>query len=265
MQFQLTENLTVTMVSLSLPARKKGADVIHTTDIAFEFEGPNKLLDLFDRALLPMIYRAAVDENELKQQSLEGVERVSEFPMLRSASIKQPMLLALEFAGYTMIVDRGLGESRKDSNIQVDEIGVKRIRIWCKEGGSIKGSMHLQSKNVSDNQVGQLRSFLKLQTQLKLLAPKIRQDDLHRDETAGGKALDAELSGKPGVPDAAAKEHFSGHLASGTPLAAAKGASGAKPKPLTKAQQQAAARQAATDAFVDGAKPAAAGAKPKAH
>ncbi len=255
MQFQLTENLTVTMVSLSLPARKKGPDVIHTTDIAFEFEGPNKLLDLFDPALLPMIYRAAVDENELKQQTLEGVERVSEFPMLRSASIKQPMLLALEYAGYTMIVDRGLGEARKDSNIQVDEIGVKRIRIWCKEGGSIKGSMHLQSRNVSDAQVGQLRSFLKLQTQLKLLAPKIRQEEIG----AAGAALDAELSGKPAARDAAAKEHFSGHLASGKPLAAAKGASGAKPKPLTKAQQQAAARQAATDAFVDGSK------KPAAH
>lgn len=258
MQFQLTENLTVTMTSLSLPARKKGPDIIHTTDIAFEFEGPNKLLDLFDPALLPMIYRKAVDENELKQQTLEGVERVSEFPMLRSASIKQPMLLALEYSGYTMIVDRGLGEARKDSNIQVDEIGVKRIRIWCKEGGSIKGSMHLQSKNVSDAQVGQLRSFLKLQTQLKLLAPKIRQEELG----AADKVLDDELAGKR---DVAAKEHFSGHLANGAPLAAAKGGSGAKPKPLTKAQQQAAARQAATDAFVDGAKPKATGAKPKAN
>lgn len=258
-QFQLTENLTVTMVSLSLPARKKGADVIHTTDIAFEFEGPNKLLDLFDPELLPMIYRAAENEGELKQQTLEGVERVSEFPILRSAAIRQPMLLALEFAGYTMIVDRGLGETRQDSNIRVDEIGVKRIRIWCKEGGSIKGSMHLQSKNVSDLQVGQLRSFLKLQTQLKLLAPKIRQEEIG----GAGAALDAEIAG---VPDAAAKEHFAGHLASGKPLAAAKGASGAKPKPQTKAQQQAAARQAATDAFVDGAKPKAeGGAKPKAH
>lgn len=264
-QFELSQALVVTMTSLSLPARKKGQDIIHTTDIAFEFEGSNKLLDLFDPALLPMIYRAAQNESELKQQTLEGVEQISEFPVLRSASIKQPMLLALEYAGYKMIIDRGLGETSAGSNIAVDEVSIRRIRIWCKEGGSIKGSMHLQSKNVSDIQVGQLRSFLKLQTQLKLLAPKIRQDDLHRESTPGGKALDAELSGKPGVPDAAAKEHFSGHLASGTPLAAAKGASGAKPKPLTKAQQQAAARQAATDAFVDGAKPAAAGAKPKAH
>lgn len=237
-QFQLTENLTVTMVSLSLPARKKGAEVVHTTDLCFEFEGSNKLLDLFDPELLPMIYRAAVDENELKQQTIEGVEHVSDFPMLRSASIKQPVLLALEYAGYTMIVDRGLGESRKDSNIQVDEIGVKRIRIWCKEGGSIKGSMHLQSKNVSDNQVGQLRSFLKLQTQLKLLAPKIRQDEIG----AAGKALDAELGGAPAAP---------------APKASPAAAPGAKAKPLTKAQQQAAARQAATDAFVDGAKPKA--------
>jgi hypothetical protein len=259
-QFELTQALVVTMTSLSLPARKKGQDIIHTTDIAFEFEGSNELLDLFDPALLPMIYREPLNPEELKSRELEGVEPISKVPMLRSASIKQPMLLALEYAGYTMIVDRGLGETRPGSNIQVDEVAVRRIRVWCKEGGSIKGSMHLQSKNVSDVQVGQLRSFLKLQTKLKLTAPKTRQGEM----TATDKALDAELAGKPGVPDAAAKEHFSGHLASGTPLAAAKGASGAKPKPLTKAQQQAAARQAATDAFVDGAKPAA-GTKPKAH
>lgn len=260
-QFELSQALVVTMTSLSLPARKKGQDIIHTTDIAFEFEGSNKLLDLFDPALLPMIYRAAQNESELKQRTLEGVEQVSEFPVLRSASIKQPMLLALEYAGYKMIVDRGLGETSAGSNIAVDEVSIRRIRIWCKEGGSIRGSMHLQSKNVSDIQVGQLRSFLKLQTQLKLLAPKIRQEEIG----AAGAALDAELAGKPGASDAAAKEHFSGHLASGTPLAAAKGASGAKPKSLTKAQQQAAARQAATDAFVDGAKPAAAGKKPASH
>lgn len=243
MQFQLTENLTVTMVSLSLPARKKGPDVIHTTDIAFDFEGPNKLLDLFDPALLPMIYRAAENENELKQQTLEGVERVSKFPMLRSASLKMPMLLSLEFAGYTMIVDRGLGEQRKDSNIQVDEIGVKRIRIWCKEGGSIKGSMHLQSRNVSDQQVGQLRSFLKLQTQLKLLAPQIRQDDMH----PAAKALDAEIAGSAPAP-------------AGKPAAktAAAPAAAAKGKTPTKAEKQAAAREAATAAFVStSTKPAA--------
>lgn len=255
-QFQLAEALTVTMVSLSLPARKKGQEIVHTTDVCFEFEGSNKLLDLFDRELLPMIYRAALNENELKQQTLEGVDNVSEFPVLRSASIKQPVPLALEYAGYTMVIDRGLGEKSKDSNIQVDEIAVKRIRIWCKEGGSIKGSMHLQSKNVSDVQVGQLRSFLKLQTQLKLLAPKIRQEEIGD----AGKALDAEIAGKAGVPDAAAKDHFAGHLASGTPLAAAKGASGAKPKPQTKAEKQAAARDAATAAFAGGAD-----SNPKAH
>jgi hypothetical protein len=236
MQFQLTEFLTVTMAALSLPARKKGQDIIHTTDIAFEFEGSNKLLDLFDPALLPMIYRAAANDDELKQQTLEGVERVSDFPMLRSASIKMPMLLALEYAGYTMIVDRGLGETVPGSNIQVDEINVKRIRVWCKEGGSIKGSMHLQSRNVSDSQVGQLRSFLKLQTQLKLLAPQVRQQSV---DGAGGAALDAELSGKAAAPAPAAAKP------------AAKTAGGKKSEKSLK-ERQAEARAAATEAFAGG-------------
>jgi hypothetical protein len=244
MQFQLTDFLPVTMAALSLPARKKGQDIIHTTDIAFDFEGPNKLLDLFDPALLPMIYRAAENDLELKQQTLEGVERVSDFPMLRSAAIKMPMLLSLEFAGYTMVVDRGLGEQRKDSNIAVDEINVKRIRIWCKEGGSIKGSMHLQSRNVSDAQVGQLRSFLKLQTQLKLLAPQIRQQEMD----GAGKALDDELAGKPAASTKAASAPAS---------AAAKGAA-AKTKPPSLKERQAKAREAATEAFAGGGTKAAA-------
>lgn len=236
MQFQLTEFLPVSMAALSLPARKKGQDIIHTTDIAFDFEGSNKLLDLFDPALLPMIYRAAENESELKQQTLEGVERVSDFPMLRSAAIKMPMLLALEFAGYTMVVDRGLGETQPGSNIQVDEINVKRIRIWCKEGGSIKGSMHLQSKNVSDAQVGQLRSFLKLQTQLKLLAPQVRQQQVD----GVGADLDAELAGKTGKPAAAP-----------APAAAAKTAAAKKTGKSLK-ERQADARAAATEAFAGG-------------
>lgn len=233
-QFQLTEFLTVTMAALSLPARKKGSDIIHTTDIAFEFEGSNKLLDLFDPALLPMIYRAAANDDELKQQTLEGVERVSDFPMLRSAAIKMPMLLALEYAGYTMIVDRGLGDASPGSNIQVDEINVKRIRVWCKEGGSIKGSMHLQSRNVSDAQVGQLRAFLKLQTQLKLLAPQIRQQQVD----GVGAALDSELGAKG--------------KAAATPAATPAPAAGKTKKDKSLKERQAEARAAATEAFAGG-------------
>jgi hypothetical protein len=242
MQFQLTEFLPVTMAALSLPARKKGQDIIHTTDVAFEFEGSNKLLDLFDPALLPMIYRAAENESELKQQTLEGVERVSDFPMLRSAAIKMPMLLALEFAGYTMVVDRGLGETQAGSNIQVDEINVKRIRVWCKEGGSIKGSMHLQSRNVSDAQVGQLRSFLKLQTQLKLIAPQIRQQQVD----GVGADIDAELAGKTGKTGKPAAAPAPAPAAAAAKTAAAK-----KPGKSLK-ERQADARAAATEAFAGG-------------
>jgi hypothetical protein len=247
-QFQLTDFLPVTMGSLSLPARKKGTEIVHTTDIAFDFEGSNKLLDLFDAALLPMIYRAAIDENEVEQHELEGVETVSDLPMLRSVSIKMPIPLALEYAGYTMIIDRGLGEQRKDSNIQVDEITIKRIRVWCKEGGSIKGSMHLQSKNVSDVQVGQLRSFLKLQTQLKLLAPQVKQapidgtaEAFYKERLASGDPLAADLApaSAPAKPTAA------------KPAAKPKPTAAAKPpeKKLTVAQRQAKAREDATAAF----------------
>ena len=251
-QFQLTEFLPVTMASISLPARKKGPDVIHTTDIAYDFEGPNTLLDLFDPALLPMIYRAAESESEVEQKTLEGVDQVSALPMLRSASIKMPLLLALEYAGYTMIVDRGLGE-QAGSNIKVDEILVKRIRIWCKEGGSIKGSMHLQSRNVSDTQVGQLRSFLKLQTQLKLLAPVVKQSTMTDDDAkqhfqerlASGDPLAADLTPASGKPAAGGRKAAA--------EAAAKTASTAKAaKAQSMKDRQAKAREAATEAFAGG-------------
>ncbi len=252
--FQLLEWLPIKVAALNLPSRKKGSDVIHLTDIVVECEGSNALLNYFDPTLLDMLYREATSGDEKKQAEIEGLDiGISSKPMLRTSSLRSPILLSLEFVGYALTIDRGLGG--KDSNITVDEITVKSIRLWPREGGSVKLSLHLQSRNVSDTQVGQLRALLKLETQMKLQAPQVRQTEI----SAPGKALDAELAGKPGVPDAAAKEHFSGHLASGTPLAAAKGASGAKPKSLTKAQQQAAARQAATDAFVDGSK------KPAAH
>ncbi len=245
-QFQLTEFLPVTMTTLSLPARKKGSDIIHTTDIGFEFEGPNTLLDLFDPALLPMIYRAAESESEVEQQELEGVEHISALPMLRSAAIKMPLLLALEYAGYTMIVDRGLGEAA-GSNIKADEILVKRIRVWCKEGGSIKGHMHLQSRNVSSAQVGQLREFLKLQTKLKLLAPVVKQSTMD---------------------DSAAKQHYQERLASGDPLAADLQPAAGKPAAggrKAAAEKAAAAEAAAKDSKVKSIKDRQAKAKQTAE
>lgn len=251
-QFQLQEFLPVTMTTLSLPARKKGTDVIHTTDIGFEFEGSNKLLDLFDPALLPMIFRAAESESEVEQKTLEGVDQVSDLPMLRSAAIKMPLLLALEYAGYTMIIDRGLGEQREGSNIQCDEVTVKRIRIWCKEGGAIKGHMHLQSRNVSSEQVGQLREFLKLQTQLKLLAPVVKQSTMsdadakqhYQEKLASGDPLAADLkSDQPGKPGAGGRKAAADKAAAAEKAKADKAAKSLK-------ERQAKARQTAEDAFI---------------
>lgn len=174
--FQLTTPLPVKLARLATPSRKKGGDIIHTTDIVVEFEGPNHvILPLFDPELLDQLYRELRAGEAPQQGDLAEVEVISGKPVLRSTSLKQPISLALEFTGYQMLLDRGLGIA--GSNITSDEVTVKGIRIWVKEGGSTKGDMHLQGRNFSGPQVGQVRDMLKTASTLTLIAPKI-QDEL---------------------------------------------------------------------------------------
>ncbi|MGN6526781.1 MAG: hypothetical protein ACTHL8_10355 [Burkholderiaceae bacterium] len=226
--FQLPNFLPVKVAGLSLPARKKGAEIVHTTDIVVEHEGANDVLDLFDAELLDMLYREIESEAEEKQLSLDSIQKVSKKPVLRTAALQAPIALSLKWVGYELTIDRGLGG---DSNIVVDEIEIKRIRIWPKEGGTVKVMMHLQSKHVGSVQVGQLRELLKLETKIRLLAPKVKQDAIDGSTEAfeADKAANAAAAPAPKT----------------APRPPAR-------KP-TKAEQQAAAREAATAAFAGAA------------
>jgi hypothetical protein len=219
--FQLQEFLPVKVVALMLPAKKKGSDVVHTTDITIEAEGANALLTLFDPKLIDQWYRAVESDDDEDQGTLNGVERVSDKPILRTSSIAMPVRLSLEFAGYTMTIDRGLG--RPGSNIVVDEVTVKSIRMWMKEGGSVKVSMHLQSKNVGSDQVGQLRDFLKLETKLQLIAPKLQQDiGLENDQRRAAAAAKRAGAPAPAPTPAAKGAKGAGKGANVTPIAKGK-------------------------------------------
>lgn len=224
--FQLPNFLPVKVAGLSLPARKKGAEIVHTTDIVVEHEGANDVLNLFDAELLDMLYREIESEAEEKQMSLDSIQKVSKKPVLRTAALQAPIALSLKWVGYELTIDRGLGG---DSNIVVDEIEIKRIRIWPKEGGTVKVMMHLQSKHVGAPQVGQLRELLKLETKIRLLAPKQKQDAI--DGTTAAFEADTKADAAPAQKSAP------------------KTAVPAPARKPTKAEQQAAAREAATAAF----------------
>lgn len=181
--FQLLNPLPVKLIAVNIPARKKGPEIIHTTDVVLEFEGSNALLDYFDPELRPMLYRALREGEKAQQDQLPGVDIVSDMPILRTTALRVPIALSLEFAGYTMELDRGRGT--KDSNISADEIEVKRIRIWPKEGGSVRGQMHLQSRHMSGAEVGQLRDMLKLETTVILRAPPLQTEIQPETEKRG--------------------------------------------------------------------------------
>lgn len=181
--FQLLDPMKVKLIAVNLPAKKKGPDVIHTTDIVVEFEGANTLLDRFDPELRSMLYRALREGEKALTPDLDGIAPVSDWPILRTTALRVPISLSLEFTGYTMELDRGRGT--KDSNIAADEVTVKRIRIWPKEGGSVRGEMHMQSRNVSGTEVGQLRDMLKLETAVTLRAPPLQQDIANENEQRG--------------------------------------------------------------------------------
>lgn len=206
MLFQLTTPLAVKVARMSTPARKKGSDVFRTTDITVEFEGSNEaLLPLFAPELLEL-YRPLNDGESPEQRDLAGVDTVSNRPVLRFGCLQQPLRLDLEFAGYHMILDRGLGAGkggRPSSNVESDEVTIKRIRIWTKEGGTVKGDMHLQGLNFSAEQVGWLRDMLLGPSTLQLAASATNQDiedeqqSLHDAGEPHGSAPSGKRPSKP--------------------------------------------------------------------
>lgn len=235
-------NQPIKITALGLPTKKHRDGVIRTVDIAFIMEGGNQLLNLFDPVLLDQYYKAVetpADKLRHQQIQIEELDEGAPKPLLRCQNIRWPVRLSLEYIGYTLTIDRGMGDhvsagKNVTSNIVVPESTVKGLTIECKEGGSVIVRGRLQATNMEDEDIGRLSHFIKRETKITAKAPVVKQatidgtkaafDKDHPGAAAGGSVLDGELE------SGASKARPARPKAADRAVPAAK-KSGAKPKP----------------------------------
>lgn len=172
------DNFTATrLLSLNVRTENHGDGLARAIDLKCHMDLPNSWLDQLDPSLLDMLFKPV--EVEEAQGKLEGVASVTK-PLLRTHRIKFPMALDLDYSGYQLTVDRGLGGS---SNLVLQEVSLNKVTINCKEGGTVELGFRLQISNVGDEVIGRLSSYIKADMFIALLPPAMKQEAI--DGTQG--------------------------------------------------------------------------------
>lgn len=176
---------------LNVRTENHGDGLALAVDMKCSVEVPNTKLNEISPALLPMFYMAVeTEEGEASLDQLPGMpsKTDSQLPLLRSHELAPAIPLGVEYVGYQVTVDRGLGAK---SNLVLSECKVNKLKISPKEGGTVLIEFRIQASMVSDEIVGKLSSYIKAEIHLAMSAPQ--------------KKLEA-IDGTVGHPGAAAAE-----------------------------------------------------------
>lgn len=167
-QFTIPTMTAVTITSVNVRSELHGEDRVPAVDIGMKLSARNDVLSEFDGALRSMLYQKVPKGHAASQGELDGVEPVSDLPMLRSTNLQQPLRLKSELVGCTLTIDRGLGGS---SNIVVSGCKVNHVRVDCKEGGSVDLMFRVQAANLTGDVIGKLAPLLGCETHVTLHPP----------------------------------------------------------------------------------------------
>lgn len=171
-QFSIPFMATVTVTNVNIRSELHGDGHVPAADISLKMSTSNQVLTEFDTALRAAIYKPAEENYHQPQAELDGIDPISDLPLLRCASIEQPIKLKPEFVGYTLEIDRGLGMG---SNIFVDGCSVNKFRADCKEGGTVDLLFRVQASGLKEDVIGKLATLIGSETRITLTPPEERQ------------------------------------------------------------------------------------------
>ncbi|AKJ28758.1 hypothetical protein [Caldimonas brevitalea] len=164
-QFSLEDFTAVTVTGVNVRAEHHGPDQVPAADIKFELTTSNNILSEFDGALKSMLYKR--DEEADRQAYVDGVEPVTDLPLLRT-SILEPLKLKKEYAGYTLTVDQGISDT---SCIELGQCEVNNFVVDCKEGGSVTLKFRVQASGLQPSVLGKVASLIGREVEITLLPP----------------------------------------------------------------------------------------------
>lgn len=160
-----------TLSSLNCRNELHGTDRVPTVDLGFTLTVSNVVLDsLGCGPLRKMFYTKGSGAGD-EQGTLTGVSPISDTPNLRSDALLMPVKLDLDLTGYTVVIDRGLGDEK--SNIALADCKVNKFGLDLLNGGSVEIAVRVQKAGVDDHLPGLLLAMLGAETAISLTPPSV--------------------------------------------------------------------------------------------
>lgn len=184
--FELNSVTPAKIDNVNVRSELAGKDAHPAVDLRISFYSANHTLSMFDPWLLSALYHKAdkTAKPADAQETLDGVEEVSDVPNLRMPFLGSPIKWGKEYTGYTLTIDFGLGGK---SNVVLGDCAVNNIQFAPKEGGTVTTTIRVQcSKGLTEKVLGKLATLAQHDIQLMLRAPVVEQGDIAPEGSEGG-------------------------------------------------------------------------------
>lgn len=165
-QFALHKPTRVTITNVNVRSEKHGDEHVPAADLKVKWTTGNDALGEFHPLLKAMFYKPAQEAPE--QPELDGVDAVSDMPLLRCPVLEPTIKLNTEGIGYRVEIDRGLGGP---SNILLTDTKINRFAVALKEGGSVEITWTIQASKLTEDQLGKLAAMIDCETQITAVPP----------------------------------------------------------------------------------------------
>lgn len=165
MSFTLPTFTTVLVKSVNIRAEVHGNEKVPAADIGFRLTCSNRALSMFDAGLLVGLYKPVNEDDD--QPDLDGVEPISERPMLRCPSIAMPIDLSREYVGRDIVIDYGMGGS---SNLKLNTCTIGAFKVDAKEGGTVDVDFRAQVSHLDPETLGALGCLVKHDVLMTLMS-----------------------------------------------------------------------------------------------
>lgn len=167
-QFSIDHLVRVKITSASFRAELHGPDPVPAVDLRVTMTASNTVLDaLGNGKLRTMLYEAITKGNEPPQGELDGVDAVTDTPVLRFEDL-EAIKLKTKLTGYTLGIEHGIDE---DSWIRLAGCEVNTFAADCKQGGTVDLSFRIQASRITEEQAGALAMMIGAEKPIVLRAP----------------------------------------------------------------------------------------------
>jgi len=183
MTFQLETTTKAKLLDVVVLSQKnRQPDENPGAKLTVELALPNHALSYFDGHLKGFLFTKNGGQSpKAKQETLEGVEVVSDMPNLSPAGAKLGALKwRHELTGYDLVVDLGMGTKR--SNLEIADCVLSGWKITPKEGGSVLVKVNIESANISEAGFGKLAKLKSREINILLTPPEVDQRDVEDDD-----------------------------------------------------------------------------------